>query len=344
MATKAGTTRARASAKKEKQSSAQGLIDALRFIKAAQVAQGLPYQTHCVIANNWVCATDGAITAGMKCEETLNVAPHTDTLLSALVKCGAEPLAISELDSGRLSVKAGKFKSLVPCEDIDSMPAIWPDPQCAVIDDTIKAGFKLLYDIALDSGPEPMKLAVMLQANTMVCTNGALIIEVWHGIDLPPWILIPKAAAFYISKVDKKLTGFGYSSASATFYFEDGSFYKTQLFQGNYPNYERLFTEANYWPLPNDFWTAVDTLSDMSEHALYFRTNRIQTDSNEAKGSSFDVDGMKGGFAMQHKFLKLARSVFEQVDFQETRAMFVSKKDNPINARGIIMYFGDAAN
>ena len=315
----------------EKSAVASNLLEALKFISVAQHTDGTPMQSHCRISDGTVVGFDGGLTVGHYIEETLNVCPHTATLISALSKC-KETISITELDSGKLSIKSGKFRALVPCVDFRDIPAIQPDSPVAAITDTLKVALAACVPLTQDNGTEPFTCAVLLQAGTAVATNRHVVIEAWHGLDLPPGILIPKASVSAICKTDKHLKAFGFSSNSATFFFEDDSFIKTQLYINNFPQYQKLLDiESNAFPLPAGFYEAVETIAPFIEKektTVYFIDGKISSHYNTELGASFEVEGLKNGLAFNVNYLKLIRQHTHMVQFDA-------------NDRGMALFFGD---
>ena len=328
---------ARKTGRKPRQAEGNGadsLIRALKFVSAAQKKAGnVPYQTHCVFYGGFVTAFDGTLTIGHPIAEDINACPNTMLLLSALLKCG-QTLSITQLDSGRLSVKSEKFKALVPCEKFDGMPYVGPDVQCAVIDERIKTGFELVSPLANETAQRTALAAILLQANSTAATNGHVLLEYWHGIDLPPNILLPKPAVKAIVATDKKLVGFGFSDNSATFFFEDKSYIKTQLFQDTYPDISKVLdAPSNPWPLPEGFYTAVDTLESFTETGLlYFGPASMRSHYDANEGASYEITGLPENAIFNAEYLQMIRPGFVKVDFQKDRALFFAE-----NMRGAIM-------
>jgi hypothetical protein len=88
---------------------------------------------------------------------------------------------------------------------------------------------------------------------------------------LPANVLLPKAAVHAVASCSKPLTGFGYNGNSATFYFGNDAFIKTQLFDGRYANYLPLLDVPTLpGPLPVDFFAALDKVSGFAEGTVYF--------------------------------------------------------------------------
>lgn len=331
---KAAAKRARAS-KKTPPSAAASLINALKFAKVAQSKAGTIGQQHCMISGGWLAASNGTLTVGCKIEEDLSACPHSTNLLEALLKCGQE-LNITQLTANTLSVKSGVFKALIPCVSFAELEISAPDAQIAAIDDRLKAAIECVLPLATDGAPNAVFASVLLQAGTAVATNGAALLECWHGIDLPPGMMLPKASAAAIAKAGKPLTGFGYSGASATFYYEDGSFIKTQLFNERYPHYAPLLdVEANPWPLPDGFFIAVHSIENFSRNGVvYFDESMVSSHEHETEASTYQIEGLPHGMAFNSKYLTLLEHAFIKADFNKeaNKVWFFGE-----NSRGVLM-------
>lgn len=304
------------------------LLAALQFISVAQHSEGTIMQTHCRISNGTVIGFDGGMTAGDFVDEVLSVCPHTKTLITALSKC-KESISITQLETGRLSVKSGKFRALVPCVPFDALPAVAPDDPCAAITDAVKSALAACVPLTIDSDPDAFKCGVLLQAESAVATNRHVLIEAWHGLDLPPNLLIPRASVMAIIKSPKSLSKFGFSHNSATFYFEDNSFIKTQLFTDQFPNYRKILDiPSSPVALPEGFYDALENISPFAEKIVYFRNGKMHSHSDDAEGASCDVIGLTDGLAFQIEYLKLIRQHAHNMHFNA-------------NERGLALFFGE---
>jgi len=323
------TAKPRARKAVDKDKPASTLLEALKFISVAQHSDGTPMQTHCRISDKTVIGFDGGLAAGHYIDENINVCPHTQTLVKALSKC-KEAISITELDSGRLSIKSGKFRALVPCVPFGDLPAIQPDPPIAALTDDLKTALRACVPLAQDNGTEPFLCAVLLQAHTAVATNRHVVIEAFHGIDLPPNILLPKASANAVCKSDKPLKAFGFSSNSATFYFADDSFIKTQLFACIYPDYNKILNvEANPWPLPAGFYEALDIVkSFLDNDRVYFIDGKMASSANINDATTYDVEGLTNDLIFNANYLELIRSHAHSIQFN-------------VNAKKLALFFGE---
>lgn len=318
---------------------ASSLIAALKFIAVAQKKNGqVPYQSHCSISNGMATAYDGNLTIGHPVEDDVAACPNTLLLLNALQKCG-EQLSITQLDSGRLAVKSDGFRAMVPCEQFQSMPHCGPDIRCATIDNRIRTGFEMVSPLAEEDAGRAILAATLLQANTVAATNGKCLLEYWHGIDLPPNILLPKTAVKAIVASNKNLVGFGFSHGSATFFFEDGAYIKTQLFEDSYPDINSVLNKpCNPWPLPEKFFDGVKTLESFcpENRVVYFSAGVMRSHADANEGASYEVPGLCDRMAFNADYLLLCEPALQKVHFmvEEKRAMFFSN-DNML--RGVIM-------
>lgn len=335
MAKTTGAKRARKP--KETNNGAASLIEALKFVNLAQHREGAAHQTHCVIGDGKIVAFDGVIAAGHLIEDNLSACPHTARLLDALAKCG-QNLSITQLDSGRLSIKSDKFKAFIPCVEKETLPYVEPDAPCADIDDRLKAGFLAVMPLLSETAQVAHFAAALLQNASVVSTNGAVLIEFWHGLHLPNNLLVPKAALVAITKTPKKLARFGFSPHSATFFFEDDSFIRTQLFSATYPNYQAILDEyqTNPWPLPAGFFEGMHKIQSLADDKLvhFDKSGMFVRDSVRNQSGSFEMEGLREGLIFNMEYLSMIEPHFKKVDFEtrSEKAFFFSD-----DARGAIM-------
>lgn len=314
---------------------AASLLAALKFVAVAQKKTGTVQQQFGMISGNWAAASNGVLTVATKVEEDLAACPHTYQLIDALSKVG-EDLSITQLSPTSLAVVSGALRALIPCVGFGDLGISGPDERCAVIDDRIKSALECVLPLSTDGAQHAHFAAVLLQSGSAVATNGHLLAEYWHGIDLPP-MLIPKASAVAIVKAGKALTGFGYSGSAATFWFEDDSFIKTQLFAEQFPNYQPLFNceGLNPWPVPEEFYKAVRSIESFSRSGIvYFENGVLASNEQETEASTYKIEGLPEGMGFNAKYLLMVESSFKNVHFDEAsnKAFFFGE-----NVRGVLM-------
>jgi len=315
---------------------AASLLAALKFVAVAQKKAGTVQQQFGMISGNWAAASNGVLTVATKVEEDLVACPHTLQFIDALSKVGEE-LSITQLTANALAVSSGAFRALVPCVGFDDVPITAPDPQCATIDDRIKTAFAAVAGLATDGAPNATYAAVLLQAGSAVATNGAALLEAWHGIDLPPGMMLPKCAAVAVAKAGPALTGFGFSASSATFYFENGAFIKTQLYGERYPNYQVVFEVdgLNPWPVPDDFYNGVRAIQSFSPNGnVFFDDGAVLSKMHKEEASTYKIEGLPERMGFSAKLLLSVEHAFKKAHFapEANKVVFFGE-----NLRGVLM-------
>lgn len=313
---------------------AASLLAALKFVALAQKKAGPVHVQFSHIAHHWAAAFDGVMTVGQPIEEDLAACPHTLQFIDALSKVEDE-LSITQLTQSAIAVSSGAFRALVPCVDFVEVGIAPPDANVYPIDDRIKTALGSVMALAIEGSPNASFASVLLEANNAVATNGHVLLNYWHGINLPS-MMIPKASAAAIAKCSKTLVGFGYSGPSATFWFEDGSFIKTQLFNEKFPNYELVLAMngANAWHVPDEFFKAVRAIESFSDSGnVYFDDGAIMS-NNYGEASTYKVEGLPERMGFNAKYLLLVEDAFKKAHFDPASKKVIFFGEN---IRGAIM-------
>lgn len=314
------------------------LLAAVKFATNIQGKNGTVQQTHCVMSGNWVAATNGVLTAACPVEEDMSACPHSGTFVDALAGVSGE-VSITQLSDLSLSIASGDFRAVVPCIPFDQIQISAPDAPVAVIDNRLKEALLSCVRVPNEGSNLPHYAGVLIQAQTVVATNGAMLFEAFHGIDLPPGLLVPLQFVKALGKVNKNLAKFGFSPASVTFWFDDGSFLKTQRFSATFPSYAHLFDRPllTYLPVPENFEKAINFVLKVGENnTIYFRDGYVVSSLTDETPSQYRTDGLPNNVGFDGRFVKLAlanaRKIAFQVEDDKPTLYFVSDI-----VRGILM-------
>lgn len=293
-----------------------GFLDALRFVGAILKDVGAAYETHIVLNNKTATAFNGVLASGALIQEDIHACPNYKLFTEALSKCG-QNLSITQLDNNRISIKSDKFKALVPCLEQSTFAPIIPDMGTFSIDDTFKIGLDAVGMLATEGAQSVVAASILMNGQTLIATNRVVMFEFWHGKELPDKVVLPKALITPLTKNTKKLSTFGYSPNSATFYYEDDSWIRTQLFAEQWPDVRRILDgTTNPFPLPADFWQGLEAVAPFStDGTVHFENNRIQSHANPDTGASFEVSGLPRGPIHSIKQLMLIKPHATSVDF-----------------------------
>lgn len=250
---------------------------------------------------------------GEPIQEDLLACPNGILLKEALAKCG-QSFSITQLEH-KLSIKSDKFRALIPCISIEDFQVPFPDPPIASIDDRLKNSLAAVAPLALDEN-SVVTASVLIHGGCITATDRKVILQSYHGIDLPPMLTLPKTIIKPLIKNTKKLKSFGYSNSSCTFYYEDGSWFKSQYFADTWPDVAHILDKpVSAWPIPEDFYKAVNALAPFSEGDVYFKSNMMYSHKDIEAGASYEVYGLPDGPIINIKQLKMIEPFIKTVDF-----------------------------
>lgn len=293
-----------------------GLLQALEFVSCVSEKLGAPYETHVGLRNKWAIAFNGVVAAGSPIPEDIYCYPHTLLLVEALSKC-SESYSLTQMDNERLSIKSGKFKAIVPCLSPVLMQEAYPDPQIVGITNEFRKAVEAVGVLASENAQHVLTASVLMNGQTVISTNRVMLLEYWHGLDLPPNVPLPKEFVKALAKQKKNLTGFGFSNSTATFYFEDGCWLRTQLYADQWPDVSRILNrEANLWTIDPNFFQALDAVASFSEDGnVYSRLNLLCSHADEGVGATFECNGIPAGFVYPIKQLQIMKPYVTKIDY-----------------------------
>src|SRR5216683_1418653 len=229
------------------------LLAALSFCKIVTKSEGPINLQHILLKDHWAIASNGILSCGHKIIEDINCAPNADSIVNALSKCD-EQISITQLDN-KLSIKSGKFKVAIPCIDPTLLYVSIPDPSCAPLTNAFKEAVEAVGVLASETAQSIICASILISGASVIATDRHVILEYWHGNDLPIGIALPKSFAVAISKCNKNCIGFGFSNNSVTIHFDDESWLKSQIFLEPWPDIKSILDrKANYWPIPTEFY------------------------------------------------------------------------------------------
>ena len=270
------------------------LIDALRFASIATKDED-GKTSFVAIADGQLRAYNETFTIGAPVDVALDLCPQADKFAAAMQQCGGE-FKLTQMDTSGVSIRSGAFRALVGAIPHDMLDPMQPDPPCAIIGEPLRDAITACLRVMTGKGDRLINTALLLRANSMTATNGAVAIEYWHGIDLPGPMNIPKKTAETLAKhITKPFARFGFSPNSATFWFDDMSFLKTRLLAGEYPNVDRLFANVRsgfipVWPM---LFTGLKAIkSFVEDDRVFFHSGHVATHQSLDLGASYQVDGL----------------------------------------------------
>lgn len=306
-------------AKRPKKPSEQAskLQEALQFLSLLTKKVGAPNETHIKLINKWSVAFNGIIAAGHPINEDLTACPHSETLTEALKKCDIQ-FTIEQPDEHKLLIKSGKFRVSVPCIDSNLFYIGSVDDPSYSLRGSFTEGLEAVNVMPDENGQKVHLVSLLMNGQSLIATNGTMILEYWHGLDLPNNIAIPKEFAAILVKSKKKVKSLGNSNTTITVHFEDGSWLRTQLYADRWPDVSSILNRPSYpEPVPTDFFTGLTSVAPFSTDGLvHFGNGAILSHASEDVGASYSVPGLQAGPIFSAEQLKLAQPYMQKVDWQ----------------------------
>jgi hypothetical protein len=293
------------------------LLSALKFLEPAMSDEGQVNQTHCLLTNGWAVAFNGVITLATKIDTDIQACPNAMKLLNALSKCD-DKTQITQL-ANTISIKSGRYSASIPCVDPELIVIEPPTPMMLPIDDSVREALAIVGEVVSDTAPRMVAASVLLRNGSAVATDGTIIFEAWHGQYIPePGVVFPKAFVTALSKIPKKIVGISATATTASIYFEDQSWIRTQLYTEQYPNVDRILNEqANAIPIPEGFFEALEKIEGQADDGrVYFGNLKLQTHNIDEAGAIYEIDGIPSGICYDIDYLRMFKGLATQADFQ----------------------------
>lgn len=323
--------------KKPSAKSTNRLLEAITFLSAITKDTGAPYETHILLSHKTAVAYNDILTAGIKIDEEIYCAPNASIFRKALSKCG-DGYTLT-IDGTRIIVKSGGFKANIPCIDPNLLTIREPDKPFCPIDDRLKAALEIADLIKVENSDRVELNGFLLNGQSILSTDGKIILEYWHGIEGLPTIAIPKTIIPAIINSNKKLAFIGGSNSSVTVWFEDGSWIKSQLFAKPWP-IDACLSILNRpscpHSIPPDFYKALDAVAPFSSTGtIHFSRELLCSHATTEAGATHEVVGLPKGPIYTIKYLNMIKHLVEKIDFTVSANGSVHSE----NASGYLMFF-----
>lgn len=187
---------------------------------------------HCILDGQYIRATDGLITMGYPCQEHFGQAPSLAHLLAAIKVCGNKYRIVEE--AFKLTITAFNFKAIIVSIDAINLPAMIIAPMMAKISHGFVKAAQIAGKFSSEGASRLLEASLYCKAGSVIGTDGKVLIEAWHGIDMPE-IILPCAAVNTLAKIHGELIGFGvnYNHTcinAMTFWFANGAWMTAQLY------------------------------------------------------------------------------------------------------------------
>lgn len=214
------------------------LRDAIKRVSTAIAARPIvPTLTHYCCLPNELIGGDGRFFVGVPCETGLN-ALLPAVSVDALIKRLPEDFKV-EQDAERVTFKSGRYRGSVKFLSTLEYTSSKPEGQRVPVDPAFLAVLEDMRPfVGLDS-IHAWSCGVCIRNRRMYATNNRCLVRsagVEIDLKIADDVIVPVWAIDFLLSVSNKLTGISATSNSMSFFWDDGSWMRTQLFDGKFPD------------------------------------------------------------------------------------------------------------
>lgn len=278
--------------KQREQSSISIAVDFLKHCEIPASAGNESYAAHVLFINGYVYRFDGIVAAAYPCQDEIDICPEFEPFNKGLKRVGSSfQIQVAEKE---LRIVGEKLQ--VHCYAIakDEYLALPPDqPIYAVDNEKFRKSLAKIAKIPSDSGEHVLTSSFRFRANTATATNRHLIAQVITGTHTDVDLIIPKRTITTLLKTTMPIVSIGYSDTSVTFWFENGAFMRSQLYNEPWSDKADALLVDNkeeHTNIPREFFEAVATVADLGEtNAVYLTEKGVQDLPNDKIATTYKI-------------------------------------------------------
>lgn len=300
------------------------MLDALRFVAAAVARKDYVQDLqHFRIKDGRVTGFNGVVALSSDIDVDLDIHPNASKMLAAIKACPGT-IALNMTPAGRLAIKSEKFKSFVECLPQES--AQFPEPEGEAVDlgENFMPGIRALAPAMGIDASRIWAMGIKLQNQSMFATNNVMLVEYWHGTDIPLDVVIPDVCVKELLRIGENPTRVQVNDRCITFWFGEKRWLRSQLIEPTgWPmaimDKVLASSDGEQLAFPPGFFEAVDTLKPFLGDAgsLYLTAQSLGTSSHDGEGTSIDVvtPGVTDMQAYHHRQLTVLGEIAKTIDW-----------------------------
>lgn len=308
------------------------MLSSLKFVQGAVAKKDfVPALAHFRIQDGLVKGFNGSLALCGPIDLDLSVTPKALPFIKAIQAC-QDTIALHVTDSGRLSIKSGRFKAFVDCIQ-EEFPDIQPEGDTIPLDGGLLKVLKKLSPFIAEDASRPWARGILFRGQSAYATNNVVIIEHWLGYTFPVEINVPKSAVAELLRINEEPESMQVTSNSVTFHFSNRRWLRSQTYSLDWPDISKVLDrEAAPGEYPETLFTSIhDCLIPFLEEdgGIYFKEDgSITTSYAEGVGAAvqFEPFGAAGKYNAEQ--FMLLEGVAERIDLSSYPApsMFYGDK------------------
>lgn len=272
------------------------MLDPLRFVATAVAKKDyVPELTHYRIKSGRVTGYNGMFALSSPIDIDLDVRPKAQPLLAAVAAC-EDVITLYTTATGRLAIKSGKFRAYIECLPDEPAHTVLPEGEEVELGPLFMEGIHQVAPIMGIDASRPWAMGIKLQNQSMFATNNVIMVEYWHGVQIPIDVVIPAQAVNELLRINEDPIKVQVTENSISFWFADNRWLRTQLIDPEgWPlnKIEALFgyRGEHFFPVDEGFEKALTTLKPFIDEygSIFMTADNLSTSIEENDGASVDI-------------------------------------------------------
>lgn len=297
------------------------MIDALRFVQGAIGTKDfVPALKHFYIHGGRITGTDGKMVLCSPIDFALDCCPLAEPFIRAIESC-SDVITLDLTPAGRLSVKSGKVRALVPTIPLADYPVSEAEGERQELDPEkpLLEVLRNLFPLIATDASRQWATGILLKGSQAFATNNVVLAGAETGLPGGVLLNIPRYAIREMLRIGEEPTAISWTDYNVTFYYPEGRWLKTQLLTSEWPDVGAMIAHAHEveTAIPQDFFAGLNTLKHfVDEHnTVYLLDGALCTTRKLEEGSSVQLEGITGPGSYNLSMLSLLEGLAQAIDF-----------------------------
>lgn len=296
------------------------MLKSLKFVQGAVAKKDfVAAMTHFKIEGGFVRSFNGQMALNSPIPFNIDCTPNASQLVKAISNCD-ETVVLSMTPAGRLKVQSRAFKAFVDCLEGET-PHVLPEGETFVEFDgeqLIKA-FETLLPFVGNDASRPWSNGILIDKESAFATNNVCLVEYWFGSPFPFPINVPLSAIKEMLRIKSYPTHAQMDDKSITFHYTGERWLRTQLFDTNWPNLQRILNVSDVNPVEihEDLFVGIETVKPFVDKMgrIFLENGKVFTHQDSESGASYSITdhNLKGVYNIE--MLHLLKGIANKADF-----------------------------
>jgi DNA polymerase III sliding clamp (beta) subunit (PCNA family) len=240
------------------------MIKTLNFVKGAVSTKDLvPVLTNFHFYDGRVQGGNGRITIDAPLDlGGRNITVPAVPFLKAITACDGAPV-LNITDAGRLTIKKGSFRSILPLADGLTFPLQTLDDQATATDktDELIKKLRIIKPFIGDDASRPWSCGCLFADGYIYATNNVVMVRVPWGVPEGVRFNLPSFAVDELLRIGEQPDGFCFERSDTAVTFKYGDrWLRSQLFDTDWPDVGAFFNDEALEPVPEGLRQAVEKI------------------------------------------------------------------------------------